>query len=258
MGRDVGDPGGEAQPPPPRRAARSEAVTKTPKPRLPAELEPDLPAGVVREIQRQAKDPVAVAKAMTLASQAIEEDEPAAAVPYLEWAKSSAPRSPSIREALGVARYLTGDWSGALLELQAYRRFTNRNDQNHLIADCLRGLGRPPAKVAELIRDMGVGRDGAERVAEGAIVWASALADHGDPAAGRAVLRRYFEIVPTADPPQPYELRMWYVAGDLAERDGDTREAERWFGRVARVDPHTFDATERLAALKKEPNRPQG
>ncbi|MFN2557067.1 MAG: tetratricopeptide repeat protein [Nitriliruptorales bacterium] len=186
---------------------------------------------------------------MTVASRAMEEDEPEAALPYLEWAKSSAPRSPSIREALGVARYLAGDWSGALLELQAYRRFTNSTDQNHLIADCLRGLGRPPSRVAEVIRAMDVGRDGAERVAEGAIVWASALADSGDPGGGRAVLRRYLDILPNATPPEPYELRMWYVAGDLAERDGDVREAQRWFERLALADPQAFDASERLAAL---------
>lgn len=204
----------------------------------------------MRELQRNAKDPLAVAKALTLGSEAIEADEPEAALPYLEWAKSAAPRSPSVREALGVARYLTGDWSGALLELQAYRRFTNRNDQNHLIADCLRGLGRPPAKVAELVREMDIDRDGAERVAEGAIVWASALGDHGDLGGGRAVLRRYLEVLPVTNPPQPYELRMWYVAGDLAEHDGDPRDAQQWFQRLARVDPDAFDVAERLTALE--------
>lgn len=194
---------------------------------------------------------MAVAKALTLAAEAIEADEPETALPYLEWAKSMALRSPSVREALGVARYLSGDWSGALLELQAYRRFTGRNDQNHLIADCLRGLGRQPGKLAELVREMDVGRDGAERVAEGAIVWASALADHGDPGAGRAVLQRYLETLPTTSSPEPYELRMWYVAGDLAERDGDPQAAEQWFRRAAQADPHAFDVTERLAALER-------
>lgn len=187
---------------------------------------------------------------MTLASESVEADEPEAALPYLEWAKSMAPRSPSVREALGVARYLAGDWSSALLELQAYRRFTNRNDQNHLMADCLRALGRPPAKVAEVVREMDVDRDGADRVAEGAIVWASALGDHGDPGGGRAVLRRYLEVLARTTPPEPYELRMWYVAGDLAERDGDSREAQQWFQRLAREDPGAFDVAERLAALE--------
>lgn len=194
---------------------------------------------------------MAVAKALTLAAEAIEADEPETALPYLEWAKSMAPRSPSVREALGVARYLSSDWSGALLELQAYRRFTGRNDQNHLIADCLRGLGRPPGKLAELVREMDVGRDGPERVAEGAIVWASALADHTGPGTGRAVLQRYLETLPATNSLEPYELRMWYVAGDLAERDGDPQAAEQWFRRVAQADPHAFDVAERLAALER-------
>ncbi|MDP8928568.1 MAG: tetratricopeptide repeat protein [Actinomycetota bacterium] len=204
----------------------------------------------MRELKRSAKDPVAVAKALTLATEAIEAGEPETALPYLEWAKSMALRSPNVREALGVARYLAGDWSGALLELQAYRRFTGRKDQNHLIADSLRGLGRPPGKMAELVREMDVDRDGPDRLAEGAIVWASALADHGDPGAGRAVLHRYLEALPATSSPEPYELRMWYVAGDLAERDGDPRGAEQWFRRLARVGPRVFDVTERLAALE--------
>lgn len=239
-------PGGGQRPR--RRSSRGRASAGPKRPELPAALEPDVPRSVVRELQRNAREPDAVAKALTLAADAIQADEPEGALPYLEWAKSAALRSPSVREALGVARYLAGDWQGALLELQAYRRLSGRNDQNHLIADCLRGLGRPPAKVAELVREMD--REGSERVAEGAIVWASAVADHGDAGAGRTLLRRYLETLPTTQPPEPYELRLWYVAGDLAERDGDARDAERWFRRVTRADPDAFDARERLSALE--------
>ncbi|MDQ4130359.1 MAG: tetratricopeptide repeat protein, partial [Actinomycetota bacterium] len=70
-----------------------------------------------------------------------------------------------------------------------------------------------------------------------------------------AVLRRYLEMLPSAEPPEPYELRMWYVAGDLAERDGDPGEAERWFARLLAADPDAFDASERLAAIERPDRR---
>jgi hypothetical protein len=76
------------------------------------------------------------------------------ALEALAWAKHQAPRVAPVREAYGVACYLDGDWAKALTELQAYRRMTGRNDQNHLIADSLRGLGRDPSKVAEPVEEL--------------------------------------------------------------------------------------------------------
>ncbi|MGH3442847.1 MAG: hypothetical protein ACRDUY_12560 [Nitriliruptorales bacterium] len=185
---------------------------------------------------------------MTIAGELVDDGQPEDALVYLQWAKQEAPRAPSIREALGIALYLAEDWASALSELQTYRRFTGRTDQNHLVADCLRALDRATARVGETVKEMDPERDGIDRVVEGTIVWASALADEGDPAAGRAVLRR---ILPHLEDDEPAEhhLRVWYVAGDLAARDGDGADARRWFRRIAAVDDELFDVADRLSQL---------
>jgi predicted TPR repeat methyltransferase len=51
------------------------------------------------------------------------------------------------------------------------------------------------------------------------------------------------------DAARPYDLRVWYVTGDVLERAGRTREAARAFRRVVDHDPEAFDAAERLARL---------
>lgn len=218
-------------------------------------MDADLPRSVWGDVRRNARDPDDVARALRLATDAIEGGDPASAIPYLEWAKEDAPRATSVRETLGIARYHLEEWPAALSELQAYRRMSGRNDQNHLIADCLRGLGRETEQIAEAVQPMDVDEDGPDRVAEGLIVWASALADDGDPTAGRAVLARMQGDAidapsgPPPDEPAEHDLRLWYVAGDLAARSGDEEAARRWFERVASVAPDAFDVDERLSAL---------
>jgi tetratricopeptide (TPR) repeat protein len=203
------------------------------------------------DLRRHAQHDDEVAKAVTIASDALEVGDVDRALEYLEWAKSDAPRSASVREALGIARYLAENWAGALTELQAYRRMSGRSDQNHLVADCLRALGRPLEMVAEAVKEMEIEEDGIDRVAEATIVWASALADAGDVAAGRAVLGRALgagiaDMDPTSEQVEEHHVRVWYVAGDLAERAGDHDEARAWFRRVATVDPELYDVEERL------------
>lgn len=234
----------------PPRAPRTDADAP-PRPDLP-DVEPDLPRGVKRELQRNVADHARAdeaAVALTIASEALEDEDGAAALPYAEWVRHLAPRSPSAREALGVARYLTGDFGGALTELQAYRRLTDRPDQNHVIADCLRAVGRSAERIPALVEEM---RDRApeDRVTEGMIVWASSLADGGDVPAGRAVLRRRMEELPAEV--EEHHLRLWYVAGDLAERAGDRDEARRLFVRIVDgVDEPFFDAAERAERLRE-------
>ncbi|MDP9022318.1 MAG: tetratricopeptide repeat protein, partial [Actinomycetota bacterium] len=220
-----------------------------PKPDIPRDVEADLPGGVLRELRRHSQDPDEIARALTLAVAAVDAGAPDRARPYLEWAKAAAPRAPSVRETLGVALYHAEDWSGALSELQTYRRLSGRSDQNHLIGDCLRGLGRSAARVAEVVQELDPDRDGDDRYAEGMIVWASALADHGDPGAGRAVIRRTLDRLGQPTDPQEHHLRLWYIAADLAERDGDRDDAERWLRRIAAEDDDLYDVRERLARL---------
>jgi hypothetical protein len=256
-GLDV--PGGAAEPigrdrasgrpdAPPRR---SSAPAPPPRPELPPDEEPQLPRGVRKEIERtlgtgpKARD---VALALSIGSAAIDDDRPDVAVPVLAWARYEAPRIAAIREANGVALYLAERYGDALSELQAYRRMTGSVDQNHVIADCLRALDRGLDRVAEaaeaLLSDTSAPE---ERRAEAAIVWAAATADEGAVATARAILRRYLERHRGAD--EEHDLRVRYVAGDLAERDGDRADARRQYELVAAFDPELFDVRERLEAL---------
>ena len=125
---------------------------------------------------------------------------------------------------LGLAFYGLGRWQEALTELKAYKRISGRTDQNHLIADSLRGLGRPEEAVPlaeEVLRVKGVPN---EAKAEAVIVAASALADQGRFAEALAFLGR---AKTRDDVAAEYTLRLWYVKGDILARAGRRKEAAR-------------------------------
>jgi tetratricopeptide (TPR) repeat protein len=147
-----------------------------------------------------------------------------------------------------VALYHAGRYADAASELQAYRRFTGRQDQNHVLADCLRALGRDIDRIAEtagaLVSDT---QAPVERRAEAAIVWAAALADTGDVGAARAVLRRFLQDHEPGE--QEHDLRLLYLEGDLAERAGHVEDARRAFARIVAIDPDMLDVEDRLEAL---------
>jgi tetratricopeptide (TPR) repeat protein len=226
-----------------------------PKPRDRSAPAPDRPSSVPRwateEIRATARPGRADAavRALDRAIELLEEtDEPAsmeAAASTAEQAKQAAPRSPAVREVLGIALYRAGRFQEALRELQAYRRMTGRMDQNHLIADAHRALGAPD-KAVDAAREAMAAAIPEESRAEAAIVGASALADLSRFAEALALLR---SLHGGADGARPFELRLWYVAGDILERAGRPGEAAAEFDRVVRHDPEAFDAAERLARL---------
>jgi Flp pilus assembly protein TadD len=186
-----------------------------------------------------------VMQAYAEAGTALENGDLARATELLNWAKAVAPRSPSIREALGVARYLAGDFANAHRELLAYRRLSGRQDQNHLLADTARAAGRSD-KVAEYVDEMVTARVPPDRVAEGLIVLAGDRADRGELRAALDALRRG-----NLDPGrvQPWHPRMWYLAGDLHERLGEFDQARDYFEAIRSVEPDFLDVEERLEAL---------
>jgi tetratricopeptide (TPR) repeat protein len=210
-----------------------------PRDRAPA---PDRPTSVPRwaaeEIRATARAGRAdgAVRAMDRAIELLEgPDDPAstaAAATAAEQAKQAAPRSPAVREVLGIALYRAGRFHDALRELQAYRRMSGRLDQNHLIADAHRALGAPE-KAVEPAREAVAAEIPEAARAEAAIVGASALADLGRFGEALALLR---SLPAVADGARPSDLRLWYVAA-----------AE--FERVVRHDPEAFDAGERLARL---------
>jgi hypothetical protein len=190
-----------------------------------------------------------VALALSVGSAAIDEEYVDVALEMLAWAKHQAPRVAAIREAYGIARYLDEDYAGSLTELQAYARISGRDDQNHVIADCHRALGRGldriDAAARELIDDE---RAPADRRAEAAIVLAAALADADDVAGGREVLRA--ALSGGRDRDADHHRRVRSLAADLAVRAGDRDAAAAHLEILAATDRDgDFDAVARLAAL---------
>jgi tetratricopeptide (TPR) repeat protein len=223
----------------PRAGARPKG-TPPKRAELPREVEDDIRRTARPQLQRE------VESRLARAIERLERDDPRGAVPEAEKAKAMAPRSASAREVLGMAYYGVGRWQDAITELKAYKRISGRPDQNHLIADSLRGLGRPMEAVPladEMLRDRGAP---AEAKAEAVIVAASALADAGRFAEALALLAR---AKTRDDVAQDYTLRLWYVRGDVLARAGRLDEAAAEFRKVMRHDPSAFDAAERLAAL---------
>lgn len=207
-----------------------------------------LPRDILDEV-RSATKPTALNDTISRLSRAIElleRGDAGAAAAEAEKAKRLSPRSSSVRETLGLAYYGQARWHEALTELKAYKRLTGRVDQNHLIADCLRGLDRPEEAVPladEVLRDRGSPND---VKAEAVVVAASALADQGRFAEALAYLGR---ARTREDVSEPYTLRLWYVKGDILERAGRPEEAVREFRKILRHDTAAFDVAERIAQL---------
>jgi tetratricopeptide (TPR) repeat protein len=217
-------------------------------PRIGMEGNDSKPRPLVRTRRGRSWTVWVLALALSIGSAAIEDERPDVALEVLAWAKHEAPRVAPIREAYGVALYLAERFDDALSELQAYRRLTGRPDQNHLIADCLRALGRDVDRIAETAEGLLADTDAPlERRAEAAIVWAAALADADELGPARAVLRRFLESARGGA--REALVRARWFAGDLADRAGDLDDARTHLAAVVDVDPGFLDASERLREL---------
>jgi tetratricopeptide (TPR) repeat protein len=210
----------------------------------------ELPRQLVGEIRQVAKAGRAedVVRYVERAVRLIADGAPEDAIRHAERGKHLAGRSAGIREILALAYYGSGRWREALREMQAYRRMSGRLDENHVIADCYRALGRADRAVEEA--EAGLHADVPEEVrAECAVVGASALADTGRYEDALAFIRRFPTRTAVG---RPFDLRIWYVTGDIMAHLDRPAEAAEEFERVLRHDPSAFDAVERLAALAGE------
>ena len=206
-----------------------------------------LPRDVVDEL-RQISKPGKADQAISRLERAValvERQDGPGATSEAAKAKALAPRSPAVREVLGLALYEQGRYREALSEMQTYRRMSGRPDENHIIADCERAIGRPERAVP-LAEEALAGRVPLEAKAEAVIVAASALADLGRFEQALALLRR---VRTKSDAARAHDLRVWYVTADVLARGGRNEEAAREFRKILRHDPSAFDAAERLAQL---------
>ena len=219
--------------PGPRRSAAP------PKPALARSLVEE-----IRSTTRPAAHKEAIAR-LERAVELLERGDPRGAGREAEKAKVLAPRSAAVREVLGMALYGQGRWREALAELKTYKRLSGRVDQNHLIADCLRALGRADQAVP-LAEEALRSNIPVDAKAEAVIVAAASLRDLGRHREALAMLRR---AQTREDVSQAYTLRLWYLAADVLERSGRKDEAEREFRKILRHDPSAFDVAERVAQL---------
>jgi len=207
----------------------------------------NLSRDISEELQRVTR-PTDLRDATSRLSRAIdllERGDSGGAVAEAAKAKALSPRSSSVREVLGLAYYGQGRWQEALTETKAYKRMSGRSDQNHIIADCLRALGRP-AEAVPLAEEVLRTKVPNETKAEAVIVAASALADQGRFPEALAFLAR---ARTRDDVAEDYTLRLWYVKGDILVKAGRSQEAAEQFRKVMRHDAGAFDAAERLAEL---------
>jgi tetratricopeptide (TPR) repeat protein len=207
-----------------------------------------LPNDVVAELRQTAKPGRAdqAISRMERAAQLLERGDARGALAEAEKAKAFAPRSSAVRELVGLSLYQLERFREALTEMQAYRRMSGRADQNHIIADCLRAIGRPDKAVP--LAEEALATRGVPIAAktEAVIVAASALADQGKPDQALGLLRR---IRTRDDVAGPEVLRVWYVTADILERQGRKHDASREFRKIMRHDPGAYDVAERLERL---------
>ena len=115
--------------------------------------------------------------------------DPELSYEHAQAAYRRASRVDVVREALGLAAYMTGRYSEALRELRTYRRMTDDYSHVAIEADSERGLGRSEKALA-FISEIPLSRLDAESKIELALVASGAKADTGDSEGGLAVIEK--------------------------------------------------------------------
>jgi tetratricopeptide (TPR) repeat protein len=199
----------------------------------------------LRATARPGKADIAI-KVLSDAAGAFADDDYRTAIRLGEQAKHLALRAAAARELLGLALYRAGRWQEAARELAAFKRISGTTDQNPVIADCYRAMGKPQ-KALELCDEIDARRSSPAVVFEGAIVAAGALADMNrlDEA-----IRRLERLDVRPEIAEAHHVRLWYMLADLLERRGRYTQAKEWFSAAAAADPDLTDAPERAARLQ--------
>lgn len=203
---------------------------------------------VVRELQATARPGKAeiLVQVFSEAAAAYAAGDDAESARLGDQAKHIALRAGVIRELLGIALYRLGRYKEAAGELSAFRRMSGTTEQNPVLADCYRALGRPERAV-ELCDEIDARAVSPAVFYEGAIVAAGALHDMGKTDDG---IRRLEALELNPATASEHHLRAWYVLADLLEHRGRFTQARRWFEAVAAVDPEATDAPARLSEME--------
>ena len=225
------------------------------RPTTPRRVEPALPDDVTgAELDRAVRAELsslaslnaeAVSRHLVMAGRLLDED-PEAAYAHTVAARERAGRVAAVREAAGIAAYLTGRYAEALAELRAARRMSGDQSTLPVMADCERGLGRPEKALA-IAASPEVAKLDAAGKAEMLIVASGARRDLGQPDAA-ALLLQGPEL--RAGRRKAWSARLFYAYAEAVLAAGREDDAVLWFGHAADADESgETDADERLAEL---------
>lgn len=147
-------------------------------------------------------------------------------------AKQLSPRSPAVRELLGLSGYRLERWQESLAELRAYRRLVGDTTYMPMEMDSLRALGRGADVEKTWVRFLELGGNRPTE-AEARVVYGSYLLDQGRPddawkVTGPTRLSR---------DPRDYELRIWFVAARAALALDEVATARKLTASIRKADP---------------------
>jgi hypothetical protein len=230
---------------------------RTPAPQLFDDAQPDLLDRRVREALSVLGDELALRVGRHLAAAGLLlDDDPETALEHARYARARAARVAEVREALGVAAYVSGDYTLARAELRTVRRMSGSLATLPLLADCERALGRPLEALA-LAGTPGVERLDRDDQLELVMVAAGARLDLGEPDQALRLLAVPELAAPLGTPggsdePSATVLRLHYVHAEALLASGDREGARRAFAQVAVHGDELTDADEREQQLLGE------
>ena len=167
------------------------------------------------------------------------DDEPELALQHARAARDRASRIAPVREAVGVAAYLAGDYAEAAREIRAYARMSGDESYRAVLADCERALGRPE-NALRLVAEAFEGQPDDAELVELQLVEAGARQDLGELPAAALILEAALGGRPTPaglGRPDLGQLRLATAYADLLAARGEEELALEWYGAIAAADP---------------------
>lgn len=176
------------------------------------------------------------------------DDEPELALDHARVAHDLAPRIVSVREALAITAYHSGDYRAALREARTVRRMTGDDEWLPVIADCERGLGKPE-RALEILQGVDFARLPDALRAECLIVLSGARSDLGQPEAALGILDCDLLRTPIR---AEWAARLRLAYSEALTAVGRADEADRWLRLAAASDPSGDSGSGELLAERDD------
>ncbi|MGJ3404678.1 hypothetical protein [Glutamicibacter sp. Je.9.36] len=169
-----------------------------------------------------------VAKHLVMAGRLLE-DDPELAYEHTLAASRRGGRVAVVREAVGIAAYHAGKYADALRELRTHRRISGSDYNLPLIADSLRGLGRPEKAIELAQSEECANLESAVKV-EMQMVAAGSYGDLGKLDKALAELESLEQL--NFNRAFSFSPRLFTAYADLLSAAGRAEDAKRWNAQV--------------------------